>query len=639
MDSCREVIDSFQSDDPEVLREAAFRAGEENCLEAVPALSRLLLFSNIGVQEAAELTLRKLGGKQTIEALLPLLWSEDPPVRNVTMDILRDICSHDIDAIAELLREDDSDIRIFAADILGYASSIMAVRPLCEALLRDREINVRYQAAVSLGQLGHYEAAKCLNLSLNDDEWVQFASIEALKKIKDASSVDALLQALDKASDLVAVVIIETLGDMAHIKAVPKLLQKMETSSQPLQNKIVQALVSILGNNAFSLLNSAEQERLYPALLAALEDEDPDVQDAAVTGLNTFGGEEASSSIFKVLLGLDEDKEPDRIEALISTLQNLGLSQELRSALLAEDPVVSGLAIRVLNGIDSPESREILRSIFWSRDRDEQRAISTSLSRIPDQSSIDFFFQVLATHEDGSILKNGISFLGQTMRVQEASDTILSFLTHPYDDVKERALEACIALDTESIRERFRQMLGMDDPIHRFMSVHALGRLSDHQSLPELRKALRDVEADVRKVALEALFSMGSDQEERLIYALQALEDDNPEVRKVAAGLLGQSGLPAAEDHLRQALHDRDEWVCIRALDSLIHRASLSDRDVDQLMTLFSKGQTILKLKIIDILGQIGGKASFKALFAILENEDWAIQEAADRALTQLKTA
>ncbi len=629
----------MQSEDPEILREAAFRAGEEDCLEAIPQLSRLLVFGNIGVQEAAELTLRKLGGKQTIEALLPLLWSEDPPVRNVTMDILRDICSHDIDALAELLREDDSDIRIFAADILGYANSIMAVRPLCEALLRDLEINVRYQAAVSLGQLGHHEAAKCLNQSLNDDEWVQFASIEALKKIKDASSVDALLQVLDSASDLVAVVIIETLGDMAHIKAVPKLLQKMDSCSQPLQSKIVQALVSILGNNAFSLLNSAEQQRLYPALLAALEDEDPDVQDAAVMGLKFLGAQEASDSIFKLLLEIDRDREPERFEAVVDTLQVLGLNQELRRAVRSSDPVVSSLAIRVLNGIDDPESRELLRSIFWDRDRDEQRAISKSLSLVPDQSSIAFFQQLLESHEDGSIIKNGIAFLGQTMGVQEAAEMVLGFLEHPYDDVKERALECCIALDTDLIRKRFRDMLTMDSPVQRFMAVYALGQLMDQSSLPAFRRALQDTEADVRKVALEALFCLSGDEEETLMDMLPALEDENPEVRKILVGLLGNSTLPEAEEHLRQALTDVDEWVCIRALDSLEQRSCLSDGDVDHLMALFARGQTILKLKIIDVLGNLGGKASFKALFTILENEDWDVQEAADRALAQLKTA
>jgi len=639
MDSCQVVIASLQSEDPEVLREAAFRAGEENCLQAIPQLSQLLLSSSIGVQEAAELTLRKLGGKQTIEALVPLLWSEAPPVRNVTMDILRDICSQDIDVIAELMRNSDSDIRIFAADILGYANSIMAVRPLCEALLRDPEINVRYQAAVSLGQLGHHEAAKCLNQSLGDEEWVQFASIEALKKIKDISSVDALLQVLSKASDLVSVVIIETLGEMAHIKAVPRLLEKIEASSRPLQNKIVQALVSILGNNAFSLLDAAERERLYPALLGALEDEDPDVQDAAVRGLNIFGRKEAWISIFQLLVQVDEAREPERFETMIGTLQDLGMVRELQETAFSSDAATSSLAIRILTGIDSFASREILRTVFWDRERDEQRAITRSLSHVPDASSSDFFLHVLNAHQDGTIIKNGLHFLGLTMGDAEASDTVLGFLEHPFDDVKEKSLEACIALDTEVVRQRFRSMLDSEDPVLRFMAVYGLGQLQDHESMPGVRRALHDEASDVRKVALEALFPLAGEQEDVLMDMLEALNDESPEVRKALVGILQQSALPVAEEKLRQAMTDSDEWVCIRALESLMQRSNLTDQDVGFLMELFAKAKTILKLKIIDILGQLGGEASFKALFEVLETENWEVQEAADRALAQIKTA
>jgi HEAT repeat protein len=468
---------------------------------------------------------------------------------------------------------------------------------------------------------------------------VQFASIEALKKIKDISSVDALLQVLSKASDLVSVVIIETLGEMAHIKAVPRLLQKLEASSRPLQNKIVQALVSILGNNAFSLLDAAERERLHPALLGALEDEDPDVQNAAVRGLSIFGRKEAWSPIFHLLLQVDEAREPERFETMIEILQDLGMVQELHEAAFSGVPAASSLAIRILTGIDSAESRDILRTVFWDRERDEQRAITQSLSHTPDASSSDFFLHVLNAHEDGTIIKNCLHFLGRTMGLTQASDAVLGFLNHPFDDVKEKALEACIALDTENVRQRFRTMLDSDDPVLRFMAVYGLGRLRDQGSMPGIRRALQDEEPDVRKIALEALCPLAGEQEDVLMDMLEALNDESPEVRKALVGILQQSTLPVAEEKLREAMTDRDEWVCIRALESLMQRSNLSDQDVGFLMELFAESETILKLKIIDILGQLGGEASFKALFAILENENWEVQEAADRALTQIKTA
>ena len=73
------------------------------------------------------------------------------------------------------------------------------------ALLKDPEVNVRYQAAVSLGNLGKKEAAQYLNKALEDEEWIQFAVIEALSKIREASSVGALAMASQSASRLLSV--------------------------------------------------------------------------------------------------------------------------------------------------------------------------------------------------------------------------------------------------------------------------------------------------------------------------------------------------------------------------------------------------------------------------------------------------
>ena len=48
---------------------------------------------------------------------------------------------------------------------------------------------------------------------------VQFAVIESLAKIRDESSVSALIGALSKSSDLVASMIVDTLGEIGNIKA------------------------------------------------------------------------------------------------------------------------------------------------------------------------------------------------------------------------------------------------------------------------------------------------------------------------------------------------------------------------------------------------------------------------------------
>jgi HEAT repeat protein len=84
----------------------------------------------------------------------------------MAMEILRGIPGMDQGPVIELLKDPDPDQRIFAADILGRSGAAAAVAPLCRALLHDPESNVRYQAAVSLGEVGDKSAAECLGQAM-----------------------------------------------------------------------------------------------------------------------------------------------------------------------------------------------------------------------------------------------------------------------------------------------------------------------------------------------------------------------------------------------------------------------------------------------------------------------------------------
>ena len=59
----------------------------------------------------------------------------------------------------------------------------------------------------------------------------------------------------------------------------------METSPTALRNKIVKAIVKILGAKLVNLLPKDARANFREYLLVALEDEEEEVQDAAINGL------------------------------------------------------------------------------------------------------------------------------------------------------------------------------------------------------------------------------------------------------------------------------------------------------------------------------------------------------------------
>lgn len=641
MSECFDYEVLLKSDDKELVREGAFRAGEENCVAAVGLLADLLKTNHLGIQEAADSSLRKIGGKETVQAVLPLLRDDEAPVRNLAMDILREVGGQDMTSLIDLIHDEDPDIRIFVSDILGETENVLAVAPLCEALLKDPEVNVRYQAAVSLGELGLPEAAPCLNKAIDDEEWVQYSVIEALTKIGHSSSVDAMVKALDKASDLVASMIIDSLGEMGNVKAVTMLLKRMENSHTALRNKIVKAVVKILGGKSLTLLNDDERERFREYLVVALKDEDEEVQDAAIQGLAYVGGEQASGGILDIADGLDPDADHERLAFIVESLSEIGITDALKQALLGESQNKARAAVQALSNV-SPEQCEeehevckILMDAFWKVGLPIQRQIVAVAAERGNEKAKDFFIRILDEHTDGTVLKGAVYMLGEKLRQADVVDKIFPLLEHQYDDVKEAALEACIAIGGEDVLGRFKSMFESDEPIERLMAVYALGKLGAVDNQEYLKQALEDEIPDIRKVAVEALASSCDVSDDWRPLVLGKLSDESKEVRLTVIEIMGKCFAADFVPHLVGALDDEDDWVKIRAMDALgEHRCADA---APRLIEMLEAPNRFVVMKVIEALGNIGGTSAFRALLEITNSDEYELVSAAENAIANIQ--
>lgn len=635
MMDCAKILKDLKSDDNEIVREAAFQSGEHNCVEAVPLLAELLKTNHLGLQEAADHALRHIGGKESVQAVVPLLRSDDVPVRNLSMDILREVGAQDFPSLVELVHDEDTDIRIFAVDILGSTDSFKAVEPLCDALLKDPEVNVRYQAAVSLGELENPDAAKCLNFALNDDEWVQYAVIEALAKIKHASSVEALVKALDRSSDLVASMIIDALSEVGNIKAVTMLLRHLDKSATALRNKIVKAIVNILGGKSLKLLSNAEKEKLREYMLIALKDEDEEVQDAAIMGLGFVGGNMATEQILSLSEALDADHDRDRLGIMIDTLANIGLNESLVNGLNSDSEKISAVAVEVLSRLEGQEVANVLMQAFPDKERDLKRDILAALVRVAGAEAKEFFINVLETEQDGAMLKATLQFLGNELGLEEEGEKIFSLLQHPYDDVKEAALEACVSIGGEEMISRFIEMFSSEDPINRLMAVYALGKLDSDGNLDIIKMALEDEVPDIRKIALESLNICSMDTQD-LEIIVSRLNDENRDVRLTVIELMGKCYNEKVVGYIIQALDDDDDWVQVRAAEALgdkKEKAALS-----KLISLLDAPNKLVVFKVIEALGNIGGTLAFQALLGVSNSsDDSEVVQAAEDSILKIQ--
>ena len=629
------ILEALQSGANDAIRDAAFNAGDQGMQDAVPMLCEHIKSPSVGVQEAAEYALRKIRGPQVVIALLPLLRSDEAPVRNVAMDILREIGSDSMESIQPYMQNEDVDLRIFITDILGYCRTHQSCQMLCRALLKDPEVNVRYQAAVSLGTLAFPEAVNSLCQAMHDEEWVQFAVVDALAKIKDYSAVSALVKLLNQASSLVSSAIVDALGDMGDVKSIPLLFSSLEKVREALRHKIVRAIVQILGGKGLSLLAGKSQERMRTYMLDTLSDNDEDILMASLQGLSAIGTEECSGPIIDMTTTLDKDRQDELYEAAIKAIASIGYNDALRAALTSQDETRILLAMEACHLMADRRCVPDLKQLFWNVTPELQRLAAAEMAMLGDCDDSPFFVTIMNDSEDAEVLKSALVFFGNHPTCPDVEDLVFAQIDHKYVDVKEMALEACINLHSPKLNELFKERAKAQDPLQRMMAVYALGRYSIAENLAEITAALDDESPRTRQVAVESFLNLGEQAEECLPLLLPRLADEDKDVRLAVVDLLGQIGSPTVLPYILNALNDENEWVRIRAIDALgMHRVADA---VPVLAQMLENASPMVALKVVEALGKIGGNVAFSVLLGMMNHEDSEIQHAAEEALAMIQ--
>ncbi|MBQ9537464.1 MAG: HEAT repeat domain-containing protein [Desulfovibrionaceae bacterium] len=631
-----QILAGLKSDNSSEVRDAAFSAGDMGLQAAIPDLCKHISSSNIGVQEAAEYALRKIRGPEVIENMLPLLQSEEPSVRNVAMDILREIGVDSIESMRPYLKGEDPDLRIFVSDILGHCHSHKSLDLLCEALLKDPEVNVRYQAAVSLGNLAYPESVKALSQAMHDEEWVQFAVVEALAKIKDTSAISAMVQLLHQCSPLVSSAIVDALGDLGDIKIIPLLLNALERVNEALRHKIVKAVVKILDGASLALLPPKFKTNLNAYLRSALTDSDEEIQAAALTGLKSIGTVEASGPVLDYVARLNPETNAELYDLGIQTLASLGYTQAINDALQSNDEHKVQVALQVSQYFDDPALKTTLKELFLTFNPEFKRVAINKIAQLGDCQDMPFFLCVMQECNDPEIIKGVLNFLGSQSTCNDIEDIVFNqLLEQQNQEVQELALEACINLHSANLNERFKIMSREGDVMQRMMAIYALGRYGVFENYAEIVAGLQDPEPAVRRTAIEAFLNLGPDAEHVLPQILSSAQDPDKDVRMAVVNLLGHIAQPSVLPYLMAALHDEDDWVRIRAIEALGY--ARCEEAIPSLSEILEKDNPMVVSKAIEALGMIGGNIAFTILLGLINHEDPEIQHAAAEAVAQIQ--
>jgi HEAT repeat protein len=204
----------------------------------------------------------------------------DAGLRNVAMEIYRVLGCGAHTSLFSLLHDEDSDVRIFAASLLGDIRDREAVSGLIRAL-DDPDVNVRVAAAEALGKIGDERAVCPLTATLNGSPWEAMAAIEAIGRIGDEKALQVLHQCLEW--EEYRLITCEAIGRAGNSESLAH-LERCMLAGNP-NGLVLKAMVEIVEKEG-GRLSSEFLSRMVPFLVDLQESPDAGIRKAAFIALS-----------------------------------------------------------------------------------------------------------------------------------------------------------------------------------------------------------------------------------------------------------------------------------------------------------------------------------------------------------------
>ena len=180
----RELLTALNDSDAQIRKIAAHELAL--FANAAQALSeRLGHEGNMAVRVGIVTALIKINTADAARGLIPYLRSEDVALRNDVIVALQQMPDRVMPYMAQLLCDDDHDVRIFAINILAAMHHIQAPSLLLRVIESDPHLNVCATALDTLAEIGTPDMIPAIQAVARrfDNDYLRFAADVAIHRI------------------------------------------------------------------------------------------------------------------------------------------------------------------------------------------------------------------------------------------------------------------------------------------------------------------------------------------------------------------------------------------------------------------------------------------------------------------------
>ncbi len=237
------LIDALQDPNVEVRRKVIWVLWRVGARQAVEPLIACLRDEDRKVRGYAAWALGRLGDARAIQPLIAALDDDHEKVRWDAAIALEKFGEQAIPALMEALADERLQVRVGAANALGWLMDARAIRSLAAAL-KDESAPVRQRAAFALGWIRDTQAVDALVAALGDEsDEVRMQAAAALGWIRDNRAIEPLTRLIEDENEWTRYAAIEALTNM---RAVVPLRHALDSTHSRVQEAAQHALQQLL---------------------------------------------------------------------------------------------------------------------------------------------------------------------------------------------------------------------------------------------------------------------------------------------------------------------------------------------------------------------------------------------------------
>jgi HEAT repeat protein len=562
------------------------------------ALTRMLGDEDWRVRKTAVAELA-LQGNAIVDAFVRTLQQQhrDLAVLSSALDLLAISDIDVVDPLIHLLDDDDVNLRIQAALILGERRDPRAIPSLIQHL-SDPDVNVRFHVIEALGRLHATEAcAPLTEIAEQRDFFLAFPAIQALTRVGAPAIAPRLVPLL--ADELLRAPVIEALGELGDEDVAGPLVTLLNTASAP-TDVITDAL-------------SGLYER-YESRYGAGEH----IADLVRRTLTPAGTQQILDAVRRV----DADRLPG-LAKVLGWLEGDAVKRAL-TRLLGQDTVRSqAVEALVRNGAGVVS---LLTDQLHAEDLETRQAAAVALGRIGDRRATRALVAALADRELAVAAAGALARIGDS----SAFETLIGLLGDPDVGIRQSAIAALNSIGHPDMPARISMLLDDPDLTIRESALKIAGYFGYPECTDHVIASCRDASDAIRRIAVEQLpfFSHA-----RVIDPLfELLDDDIASVRSAAVSAFVRIDHPSRVDALVRRLRDSDSWVRYATLKAL---ASIGDAAAlpAVIACLHDDAAAHVRLAAIEAIGRLKPPHALDMLEPLARSADEDIARAAIGAL------